>query len=185
LAATSRIRLLYLAHFSKPTADRVLYRAIRRYKPRKILEFGLGTAQRATRMIQLAALERPASEVHYVAIDPFETRSTPDAAVLSIKDAYRALAKTGARVRLCPGDPYLALSRAANSLGQADLVVISSNVDQASLDRAWFYLPRMLHASTQVFLQQQGAPEEPGPFQLVSRAEIDSRATAAFRRRAA
>jgi hypothetical protein len=53
-----------------------------------------------------------------------------------------------------PGDPYTALAGIANTLSKIDLVVISASVDQAALARAWFYVPRILHAESQVFLEE-------------------------------
>jgi len=68
--------------------------------------------------------------VSYVGVDLFEDRSTADAAAqrISLKAAHRLLCSSGARVRLLPGDPYSVLARAANHLGKADLVVVSSEL---------------------------------------------------------
>lgn len=185
LAVTSRLRVLYLTHLSKPPCDRILYRAIQRHQVRRILELGLGTALRARRMIELAARQTPPAEIHYTGVDLFETRSPAEGPALSLKTAHQTLARLGARVRLCPGDPFSALSRAANRLPQADLVVISSGLDQASLGRAWFFLPRLLHAGSQVFVHQEPAPGQPPQFCPVPAAQIEALAAAAAPRRAA
>jgi hypothetical protein len=68
-------------------------------------------------------------------------------------DAYRLLKPTGIRVRLAPGDPYAALRANANELRETDLLVISAAIDQAALAQAWFYIPRMLHSASQVFVE--------------------------------
>lgn len=185
LAVTSHLKFLYLAHFSKPSGERVLYRAIRRHRVRRIVELGLGTAQRARRMIELAARQAPAADVQYTGIDLFEARAAADGPGLPLKAVHQTLATTGTRVRLCPGDPFGVLSRTANSLGQADLVVISSVADRLSLQRAWFFLPRILHSASRVYLQEEpGAGQEPG-FRPVAHDEIELLASAAAPRRAA
>ena len=45
LFSNGRLRLLYLLYLSKPASDRVVYRAIRRQKPCKIVEIGMGAAR--------------------------------------------------------------------------------------------------------------------------------------------
>ncbi len=44
-----------------------------------------------------------------------------------------------------------ALSRIANGVSQVDVLVISGHISPEQLAKAWFYLPRMIHARTQVF----------------------------------
>ena len=82
----------------------------------------------------------------------------------------------------------MALSAAANSLTNTDLLIISADQDAASLERAWFYVPRMLHGETLV-LHEQPADEDPPGTQLVPvpRLDIEARAAAQSkaRRRAA
>jgi hypothetical protein len=185
LAVTSRFRVLYLTYLSRPSGDRILYRAIRSRRVRTILELGLGNAQRARRMIELAARQVPPAEIRYTGVDLFEARPPAEGPALPLRSAHRMLARCGARVRLCPGDPFAALSRAANSLPRADLVVISPGQDQASLGRAWFFLPRLLHGGSQVFLQAEPAPGQWSGFRPLAAADIDTLAGAATRRRAA
>jgi predicted O-methyltransferase YrrM len=183
LAIAHRMRFLYLAYFSSPAPDRTLYRLIRRHGVRKILEIGVGTGLRAMRMIELAAQQAAAGDVHYTGIDPFEANSTGEGPVLSLKTAHQSLTKTGARIRLCPGSPQVALSRTANSLERADLVVIaaSSGLDQDDLGRAWFFLPRVLHPASLVYMEEEGGLGQPPAFRQVSLNEIETRASAALR----
>ena len=145
-----RLHSLYLTHLSKPAADRSIYRAICQHRVRRILELGIGTGQRTARMIQLAARFHPLTSVEYVGLDLFESRSAGDGPGMSLRMAYRLLGQTGARVRLIPGDLYAGLMRTANALGQFDLVVSSARQDPL----AWFYVPQLLHAQTQVFREQ-------------------------------
>ena len=68
--------------------------------------------------------------------------------------AHRLLKATKAQIRLIPGDPVSALAQYANHLGQFDLVVISAEQKRNWSDRASFFLPRVLHAGSQVFEEQ-------------------------------
>ena len=180
----SRLAALWTGCFSKPAADRSVEIAIKRRRPRRILEIGLGDGQRARRAITLAQRYQGRQEVHFTGIDLFEDRhggQTP----YPLKDAYRQLRTTAARVRLIPGDAHGAMVRAANSLSQIELVMISADVSKASLSAAWFYLPRTL-APTAIVLWADGSLPD-GEYREVSRAEIlaAARPVRAMRRRAA
>jgi hypothetical protein len=171
-------------YFSKPAADRSVDVAIKRHRPRRILEIGLGDGQRARRAITLAQRFQGRNEVHFTGIDLFEDRHG-ELAPYPLKDAYRQLRATAARVRLIPGDAYGALVRAANSLSQIDLVMISADVNKASLAAAWFYLPRTLAPGAVVLWADGSMPD--GEYREVPRAEIlaAARPARAMRRRAA
>ena len=179
----SRLKLLYLLYFSKPPADRVLYRAIRRSQPRKIVVLGLGTAGRVLRMIEVARLLVPIRELHLTVIDPFEAQPA-DRSAISLKQAFQLLRGTGVRVRLVPGEPLEGLMRAANDLGQVDLLVFSAGTVPGEMARAWFFVPRLLHNRTAIYLEK-AQPDGPGTFQSMPQADIAALASAALRRRAA
>jgi hypothetical protein len=185
LLKTRTLRFLYLTRFSKPAVDRAVYQVIHRKRVRRIVEIGIGTGQRAARMIEVARLQFPASQVHYTGVDLFEGRSRSDRPGLSLKAAHRLLSQTGARVVLLPGDPFSALSRAANTLGGSQLVVISAGHAADSLRRAWFYLPRILAEDAPVLIERPRAPAGEMSFRVVSRKEIEKRSQAASLRRAA
>jgi hypothetical protein len=181
----SRLRSLQLAHFSKPIGDRPLYRAIATGKVRSILEIGLGPTVRSLRMIELAQRLAAGDAIRYVAIDLFEGRPKSSAPGLSLKEAHRVLKATGAKLQLIPGDPASALARSANSLQKIDLILIAAHHDEASMARAWFYLPRMLATHSAVYLEESAAGAEPTTtLQRVAPADIEAR-TVAARRRAA
>ena len=186
MSAASRIKYAYYAYFAKPKSERLLYREIRRMRPARIVELGVANQRRTTRMLEVAARFATGS-VEYTGIDLFEARGQA-AGVLSLKAAHRVLKPLAERVRLLPGDPYMALSMAANSLSNTDLLVISADQDADSLARAWFYVPRMLHAQTLVLQEQLVTGETPGT-RLVPllRTEIEQWAAAQTkaRRRAA
>ena len=177
------LKLSYLSHFSKPASDRPIYRAIRRHRVGHILEFGVGIGQRAQRMLELASLVSPSKPLRYVGVDLFEDRTAADGPGVSLKMAHRLLNRTGARIQLRPGDPLQVLARLANSLVGTDLVVISARQNRESLARAWFYLPRILHADSQVFLEKT-LPAGGLSMRLVGPEEITELAAAAPRRAA-
>ena len=180
-----QLRYLYLAYFSQPASERSLYRLIRREKPQRIVEIGIGRALRAVRMIQVAARYRGgADNIRYAGIDLFEARTVP-ASGMSLKEAHRVLKATAARVQLIPGDPLSALTRTANALAGTDLLIISAGHEKASLDAAWFYVPRMLHSRTRVLMEAPGAAEKGPVLRAIERSEIDALASRSRRRSAA
>lgn len=177
-------RFGYLAYLSHPSADRVVYRAICRTGVKRVLELGMHDALRTRRMLKLVRRLHGSEGVCYTGIDLFE--SSPDGkANLSLKTAHCLLQASGVRIRLVPGDPLAALARAANSIGPCDLIVVSANQHGESLDRAWFYVPRLLHAASQVFVGEPGEGGATGRFALVGHDEIGRRAQAAAPRRTA
>lgn len=177
------LKYIYLAHFSKPAADRALYQAIRRLPARRILEIGIGSADRTMRLVRLARQAAGDEPVRYAAIDLFEGRGAELPKGLSLKDTHRMLAPADVAVQLIPGDAGQTLARVANSLANMDLVLISAQHDIASLSSGWFYVPRMLHPGSQVFLETRGAEGEPS-LRLMPAAEIELLANGARRRAA-
>ncbi|HEY2840414.1 MAG TPA: hypothetical protein VGJ26_14755 [Pirellulales bacterium] len=164
------VRQFYLAHFSKPATDRAVYSLIRKHAPRRIFEFGIGTADRAERMIDVAAGAASAAEITYTGVDQFEARSASQPGV-SLKTAHRRLVASGVRVRLLPGDAFSALSRTPNKPGAADLIVIAADHDLDALARAWYLIERLTHEGTKI-VWQEPKPTAGGPFRMVSREEL-------------
>jgi hypothetical protein len=145
----------------------------------------MGSGERALKMIRLAALKNAPHQIDYAGIDLFDARSSNDGPGLTVKEAYRKLVTTGARIRLVPGDPLTALSRVANELLESDLVIVSAGLDAESLLKAWFFLPRMLHAGSHVFVEERDDREGRTSLRLLTSAEIAQRAAPdAFRRAA-
>jgi len=152
VSAASLIRYVYLAHFSRPAHERRIYRTIRRNRASNIVEIGVQMGRRASRLIRVAARYAGKSDVRYTGIDLFEARGT-DQPGLTLKKAHRTLTALGAKVQLIPGDSYSALARSANTLTGTDLVVISADQDLEALSQSWFYMPRMLHQRSRVFVE--------------------------------
>jgi hypothetical protein len=154
LSILSQIRLIYSCHLSKPKSNRPVYRAIRQCHAQKIVELGVATGQRALRMIEVAKLSSPGQEIHYIGVDPFEGRAESDGPGLTLKAAHQLLRCDGVRVQLVPGNLADALVRVANSLGKVDLLIVPAALESPSFARAWFFVPRMLHERSLVFIDQ-------------------------------
>jgi hypothetical protein len=135
-------------------------------------------------MLQAAARNHPVGTVEYAGIDLFEARSDAAGGV-SLKDVHRKLKPAKAKVRLVPGDPYSAMARMANQLVGTELLLISADQVGESLERAWFYIPRLLAPNaTVLFERPHGECGELIP-QPVSRSEVDALAAKARPRRMA
>jgi len=150
---------------------------------RKIAELGIGAGQRAVRMIETARRASPHEAIHYVGVDRFEGRSAADGPGLTLKAAYQLLRTDGVRVQLVPGDPAEALMRVANSLGKVDLLIVPAEMDSPSFARTWFFVPRMLHEQSLVFVERT-AEDGAALLTLKPRDEIDGLASVAARRAA-
>ena len=179
MSAARLIKYLHLAYFAKPLADRAIYRTIRKIHAGNLVAIGLGDGQLATNMVLLAQQDATVPQVQFTGIDLFEMR--PDSGSLSLKQAHRMLHCLGAPTRLVPGDPFAALARTANSLLDTDLVVIRADQLGASMDRAWFYLPRMLHDQSLVLVEQP----EGGDYAVLDRQAVQQRANATVPQRRA
>lgn len=150
-----KIRSLYCRYRAQPKAERVLYRGIHRHRCRRLVEVGLGEGRRAERLI-LVARAHGAERVEYTGIDLFETRDeVTGAPPLPLKDVYRRLSATGAAVRLVPGAPAPSLSRVANTLPDCDFVLLGHPFGDEHWKDAWYFLPRMLHPESLVFLEHR------------------------------
>ncbi|MGI9458060.1 MAG: hypothetical protein ACR2NU_15955, partial [Aeoliella sp.] len=122
--------------------------------------------------------------VSYTGFDWFEERDL-GAPPLPLIHAHRQLQLTAGRVRLVPGFPTATLPQIANSLQRTDLILISNQLNDAALDRAWFYLPRMCHSNTVVLREMATGDGEESSFEPISVAELQQRAAARESRRAA
>ncbi len=151
MSAANLIKYLHLTYFSKTREERIVFRNIRKLGVGHIVEIGVGTGQLARQMIKLAVDGTSRSKVRYTGIDEFEMRDDP-ASGLDLRVAYQTLKPSDARIRLVPGDPFTALARHANTLLDTDLLVVRADQDPASMARAWFYVPRMLHDNSVVFV---------------------------------
>ena len=136
------------------------------------------------RMIEVARHASPQADVHYVGMDLFEGRTESNGPGLSLKAAYQLLRRTGARVQLVPGDLSTGLVRMANSLGKVDLLILPAELDPPAFERLWFFVPRMLHGRSVVFVERR-LDDGQTSLAIKPRPEIDRFAAAGPARRAA
>jgi len=183
LTLIDRLRLVYFCWLSKPSSNRLIYRAICQHNVRKIVELGMGDGSRALRMIETVQRQAPGTEIHYVGMDPFEGQTSSGGSGLCLKEAYQVLRTTGAKVQLVPGNPAEGIVRMANSLGKVDLLILPAEFEGANC-RAWNFVPRMLHEDSLVFVETI-ASDGQRSVRPKSRAEIDRLVSAATGRRVA
>jgi hypothetical protein len=179
-----RLKNLCISYFTQPAADRPIAKLIHSQRARKILQIGVGDGARALRLIQTAQREHPGERISFAGIDLFEARPAAERK-LSLKEVHRKLSVTDAKIMLVPGDPYGALERVANALLGTELVLISADQRGESLDRAWFYVPRLLASDATVLVESHDATTNEPTLQPLSRLEVEALAKTARRRRVA
>lgn len=167
----STLRYLQWVMFSKPVADRGVYRLIKRNKVRSIVEIGLEDGQRCQRMIQLAQKFGAGSSVKYTGVDLFDGRGE-DKRPLKLIEVHKRLSALGVKPQLVPGDLAYAIRKISNSHTRTDLVILSAGFDTVAMDAHWSFIPRMLHAGSSFLIQNKPA----GSFQHLSRLAIEKRA---------
>jgi len=166
------LRYYYLTWFSQPAADRPLYKVVGNRTVRSIVELGVGKGLRTGRLLEMALKPCHAAEpLRYTGIDLFEARGD-DAPGLPLKQAYALLKTNRVKLQLVPGDPLMALSRAANSLTGTDLLIISLDQTGDSLRQAWRYIPRMLHSESLVYIEQPGKKSGETKFERITQIEV-------------
>lgn len=154
MAQVSTLKFWYWSLLAKPVADRALYKLVKRERPTRIVELGIGSVERTVRLLALAEKFAPGVERSYTGLDWFEERR-PELPKLSLKAMHKTLHDTGAKSRIMPGGPTMALSMLANSLVGSQLVLISQMASDELLAPVWFYLPRMCDAKTIVLREEQ------------------------------
>ena len=147
----SFLKQLYYCYLSKPASNRLYYRMATQYEVKSVIEIGMTSLERSCRFIEIAHrfVEEP---IQYCGIDMFEAGDQGQSKI-GLKMAHVELKQTGAKVKLMPGDPFSCLSRSANLLSGADLLIIGGNVDAESMSRSWFYLPRLIHDESLVLIE--------------------------------
>ncbi|MFM8570168.1 MAG: hypothetical protein ACKOAU_01090 [Pirellula sp.] len=157
MAQLSWLKLLYWKHFSKPVSERALFLHVLEKPLSSILEIGMGSGERITRLLDLNASVHGTSTIRYTAIDPFESRSLSGNSaqpVLSLKTAHRLLSERGVKAHLVPGEPANSLARVAHSVLPSDLVLIDGNWDHGDMNSQAIaqWLPRLCHVQSSIFV---------------------------------
>ena len=186
MSAGSLIRSTWLLYFSQPAPDRFLYKAVKGKSIKSVVEIGIGSGVRTQRLLEVLAWNAANLPLKYTGVDLFEARPQSQPG-LALKQAFHDLRRPDVQVKLVPGDPYDAMVRAANSLAGTDLLIISADQDRASLERAWTYMPRMLHAGSLIFQEDGDAKTGKSSYRRLSLLDIQRNAAVASRalRRAA
>lgn len=181
MARLGWVRRMWLTRFSKPAADRPLYRHLLAAAPGRIIEIGIESLDRTEKMLRVAAAAGTADTIHYVGLDRFEGRLPTEPAGATLKQAHQKLHRL-AKVQLVPGNADTSLARLCNHLGVFDLVVIAGVTDERHLERSWFFIQRITSAKT-VILRETGSGAG-RTWQVVTKATIDELASRAVLRRA-
>lgn len=184
MAAIGPLKYAYLAYFSQPQADRAIYRQLKKLTVTRIVEVGIGSIERAVQMVCVAQRFSPGKPITYTGFDWFEERAAGEAP-LPLIHAHRQMQVCGAKARLVPGYPPATLPQIANSLQRTDLLVISHLVDDASLERTWFYMPRMCHPQTLILREQKEPATQTVSFTQLSLEELQRRSLIRKTRKAA
>ena len=161
----SGLRYLHMCWLAKPAADRVVYKTIKKRRIKSIVEIGLGDGTRCEKMIR-AAQTFSEGEIRYTGIDLFESREG-DQERFSLLEMHKRLKKTGAKVKLIPGNAESSTARVANSLAGTDLFLLTLDEDLDSLNRFWFFFPRMAHDDS--LLLVQSGPDVDERFRILTK----------------
>jgi len=183
VAAVSWLKYAYLAHFSQPRTERQLYRLMKVHGICRIVEIGIYNVDRTAAMIAVAQRFAHAGQVSYTGLDWFDARSD-ELPKLTLKQAHRELQATGATVRLVPGEPARSVAGIANAHQHTGLLLLSSIVPDSTLAPAWFYLPRMVDASS-VVLRERIDSANRATFEMLTNALLIKQAASLGERRAA
>ncbi|MBM4005102.1 MAG: hypothetical protein FJ295_17740 [Planctomycetes bacterium] len=170
------LRYAYLSYLSQPASDRPLWRAVHRERPQSIVQIGMANRQRTSRLLEIALWHHPDQTLRFVGIDLFESR-TEKLADLTLRQIHAELKPQPIKLQLVPGDPLSALARTANAIPGNDLLLVHADQDPDSMREAWFFIPRILHDRSIVFLEQGGR------WTRLTQAEIQSLASASSRSR--
>lgn len=185
LPSLGGLKRLYLRHFAKPAHDQTLHRFVHQHGVVRIAQCGLGNLERTLRLIEVAGADNGGQGIELVGFDKFESRAATDGAGLSLKAAHKLLSSKGIKHRLLPGDPAGSIVAMANSISEVDLLLVSVEHNTSELDRAWFYVPRMLAAGGVIFLEERQAKADEFVWRQLTAAELNQRATRPRQRRAA
>lgn len=127
-----------------------------RIKPRKIMEIGTWTGDRALTMIRLAKRYHSAQDIDYYGFDLFGSM-TEERFVEEIskwpptqQEAYQKLHATGVSVHLFQGNTMEVLPEVAANLPKMDLIFIDGGHSLATIANDWKYGSQLMHAGTVV-----------------------------------
>ncbi len=179
MARLSWLQRLYWRHLSKPANERDLFIHVLENPVGSILEIGIGSGERAKRLLPLCTKPEGIAQIRYAGVDPFESAPAGQPH-LNLKQAHRMLAELGVKAHLIPGDPQFAISRVANLVQPSDLIIIDgeweSDTETGRTIATW--LPRLCHSKSTLFtssvqggvMARRATPETAIPLESLRRA---------------
>lgn len=129
---------------------------ITRIKPRRLMEIGTWTGDRARTMIRLAKWYRKADEIDYYGFDLFGQMTTERFAEEKSKwpptqqEADAKLRETGAQIHLFQGDTMQVLPGLVGKLPRMDFIFIDGGHSLETIANDWEYARRLMHDKTVV-----------------------------------
>lgn len=152
----SRLIRTIVSRIRRPWRYWQIYWMITRVKPRKIMEVGTWTGDRARTMITLAKRYHDAEEIAYYGFDLFgqmtaekfseEKSKWPPAR----READKKLRTTGAHINLFQGDTTQILPELTGGLPNMDLIFIDGGHSIETITSDWFWASKLMHDQTLV-----------------------------------
>ena len=167
----SAFKYFQMTWLSKPAPDRLIYKLIKQRSVGSIVEIGMEDGRRCCNMLAVAQKFNGDGKVKYTGVDLFDARDE-DETPLKLIEMHRKLNAVDAKTQLVPGDLASALPRIANAHVRTDMVIISAGFEEEDLEATKMFLPRMLHPSSVVLIQDY----QDEPFYVHSRLEIEKMA---------
>ncbi|PIR41636.1 MAG: hypothetical protein COV31_00145 [Candidatus Yanofskybacteria bacterium CG10_big_fil_rev_8_21_14_0_10_46_23] len=127
-----------------------------RVKPRRIMEIGTWTGDRALTMIKLAKRHHSDEEIEYYGFDLFGQMTTERFSEEiskwppTQKEAYDKLSATGADVHLFQGDTMKVLPDMISKLPKMDLIFIDGGHSLETITNDWHWASELMHDKTVV-----------------------------------
>ncbi|MGL4514521.1 MAG: hypothetical protein ACRCT8_15640 [Lacipirellulaceae bacterium] len=150
MALGALIRFAKRAFGAKPTVvEPHLVRIVREHRITSIVELGIESIAETQAMLAAAVEAAQGERVCYTGLDWFDLRPEGLEA-LSLIATHRALAGSGAAIRLAPGGPTDGLRSEANGLAGTGLILLSRHADESAMAPVWYLTPRMCSPQTVV-----------------------------------
>lgn len=133
-----------------------LFRAAYESRARGIVEVGTWNGVHARQLIDVAAIHHPRSAIRYFGFDLFEAQTDADLArefskrPPAMAEVQRALAASGAAIRLFAGDTHDSLPAAAAELTNIDLAFIDGGHAEETIASDWRAIARVMGPRTVV-----------------------------------
>lgn len=139
-----------------------LFTAIRKIKPKNIMEIGTWNGNRAEQMIETAQKFWPVSEITYYGFDLFEEMMKElitkevigEAQKLRVlppmEEVRKKLIKTGAKINLFKGNTLKVLPEVIHSLPKMDFIFIDGGHSIETITNDWHYSQQLMVKNTVV-----------------------------------